>query len=63
MTQCRLIMTATSLSKVIEAVRSRCLNIRISAPDNQTIITILNNAAKKEVMQFSTQVKKTMAIA
>lgn len=37
---CRIIMIAESLSKVIPAIRSRCLLLRVPAPDIDTIITI-----------------------
>ena len=37
MATCRLILITTSLSKVIAPVRSRCLPIRVSAPDNDVV--------------------------
>jgi len=51
MSQCRLILTANSLSKVIEAVRSRCLCLRVAAPDHSSIVKILEKAAKNDVRQ------------
>ena len=36
---CRLILCCNSASKVIEAVRSRCLNVRISAPSKEEVST------------------------
>lgn len=35
---CRLILCCNSSSKVTEAVRSRCLNVRINAPNNEEVI-------------------------
>jgi len=34
---CRLILCCTSASKVIEPVRSRCLGIRVAAPDHPEV--------------------------
>ena len=34
---CRLILCCNSASKVIEAVRSRCLNIRINSPSREKV--------------------------
>jgi replication factor C subunit 3/5 len=45
---CRLVLCCNSASKVIEAVRSRCLNIRINAPSRDEILDVLLFIAKKE---------------
>ncbi|KAJ1702632.1 hypothetical protein LUZ63_002411 [Rhynchospora breviuscula] len=45
---CRLILCCNSSSKVTEAVRSRCLNIRVNAPTHEEIVTVLELIAKKE---------------
>ncbi|GBG79245.1 hypothetical protein CBR_g29296 [Chara braunii] len=45
---CRLILCCNSASKVIEAVRSRCLSVRISAPSNEDVMSVLRHVAKKE---------------
>lgn len=45
---CRLILCCNSASKVIEAVRSRCLNVRINAPSRDDIVDVLMFVAKKE---------------
>jgi len=45
---CRLILCCNSASKVIEAVRSRCLNIRINSPSREKIVDVLLFVAKKE---------------
>lgn len=39
---CRLILCVNSTSRVIPAIKSRCLGIRVSAPTNEDIIGILN---------------------
>ena len=45
---CRLILVATSPSKVIEPVRSRCLGIRVPAPTQQEIMAVLSAVCAKE---------------
>ncbi|XP_057862578.2 replication factor C subunit 3 isoform X2 [Cryptomeria japonica] len=49
---CRIILCCNSASKVIEAVRSRCLNVRINAPSKELIIEVLEYIAKKEGLQL-----------
>ncbi|KAG5628341.1 hypothetical protein H5410_000058 [Solanum commersonii] len=49
---CRLILCSNSSSKVTEAVRSRCLNVRINAPMEEEIVSVLEFIAKKEGLQF-----------
>lgn len=39
---CRLILCINSTSRVIPAVKSRCLSIRVSAPTPEEIVSILN---------------------
>ncbi|XP_076053927.1 replication factor C subunit RfC38 [Oratosquilla oratoria] len=48
MSSCRLILCANSTSKVIPAIRSRCLGIRVPAPTEEEIVNILQNVCKKE---------------
>nr|CAH7763611.1 unnamed protein product [Callosobruchus chinensis] len=45
---CRIILCATTISRVIPAIRSRCLCIRVPAPTEDTIINILQSVCKKE---------------
>lgn len=45
---CRLILCANSTSQVIPAIRSRCLCIRVPAPTQEEIVSILTNICKKE---------------
>lgn len=50
--QCRIILICNSASKIIEPVRSRCLGIRIPAPNHEEIATMLMQIAKKENMNL-----------
>lgn len=49
---CRLILCCNSSSKVSEAVRSRCLNVRIGAPTEDEIVKVLEFIGKKEGLQL-----------
>ncbi|XP_068318280.1 replication factor C subunit 3 [Pyrus communis] len=49
---CRLILCCNSSSKVTEAIRSRCLNVRINAPTEDQIVKILEFIGKKEALQL-----------
>ncbi|KAE8733710.1 Replication factor C subunit 3 [Hibiscus syriacus] len=49
---CRLILCCNSSSKVAEAIRSRCLNIRVNAPSKEQIIKVLEFIGKKEGLQL-----------
>ncbi|KAJ0841470.1 putative AAA+ ATPase domain, P-loop containing nucleoside triphosphate hydrolase [Helianthus annuus] len=49
---CRLILCCDSSSKVTEAVRSRCLNIRVNAPKEDEIVKVLEFIGKKEGLQL-----------
>ncbi|RSH78272.1 Replication factor C (RF-C) subunit [Apiotrichum porosum] len=48
MTNMRLIMCANSTSKIIAPIRSRCLLVRVSAPSDEEMATVLTHVAKKE---------------
>ncbi|EIW70004.1 hypothetical protein TREMEDRAFT_30209 [Tremella mesenterica DSM 1558] len=48
MTNMRLILCATSTSKIIAPIRSRCLLVRVAAPDNGEMTKVLQHVAKKE---------------
>ncbi|XP_055913459.1 replication factor C subunit 3 [Eupeodes corollae] len=45
---CRIILSVNSTSRVIPAIRSRCLGIRVSAPSQDVIVGILQSTCKKE---------------
>lgn len=49
---CRLILCCNGSSKVIEAIRSRCLNVRINAPSEEQIVKVLEFIGKKEGLQL-----------
>ncbi|KAK7821705.1 replication factor c subunit 3 [Quercus suber] len=49
---CRLILCCNSSSKVTEAIRSRCLNVRINAPTEEEIVKVLELIGKKEGLQL-----------
>ncbi|KAJ9479776.1 Replication factor C subunit 5 [Pseudozyma hubeiensis] len=44
----RLVLCATSTSKIIGPIRSRCLLLRVGAPTDEEIKTVLTHVAKKE---------------
>ncbi|MCL7032648.1 hypothetical protein MKW94_002906 [Papaver nudicaule] len=48
---CRLILCCNSSSKVTEAVRSRCLNLRMNAPTEEQIVSVLEFFGKKKGLQ------------
>ncbi|KAG0475658.1 hypothetical protein HPP92_015344 [Vanilla planifolia] len=49
---CRLVLCCNSSSRVTEAVRSRCLNVRLNAPTVEQIIEVLELIGKKESLQL-----------
>ncbi|CAB4285938.1 unnamed protein product [Prunus armeniaca] len=49
---CRLILCCNSSSKVTEAIRSRCLNVRINAPTEEQIMKVLEFVGKKEGLKL-----------
>lgn len=40
MATCRIVLCCNSTSKVIPAIKSRCLGIRVAAPTNDEVITV-----------------------
>ncbi|KAG5886815.1 hypothetical protein JTB14_031457 [Gonioctena quinquepunctata] len=55
---CRIILCATSISRVIPAIRSRCLCIRVPAPSEDTITSILQTTCKKEDLNLPIELAK-----
>lgn len=49
---CRLILYCTNPTKVIEPVRSRCLGIRVGAPTEMEVCSVLSTVARKEGLQL-----------
>ncbi|KAK2720826.1 replication factor C subunit 3-like [Artemia franciscana] len=58
---CRLILIANSTSKVIGAIRSRCLGVRVAAPSNDEIIGILQAVCKKEGLSLPLSLAEKIA--
>lgn len=52
MATCRLILCCNSTSKVIPAIKSRCLGIRVAAPSVDEICRILQSVCKKECLNL-----------
>ncbi|UYV62519.1 RFC3, partial [Cordylochernes scorpioides] len=63
MATCRLILCCNSCSKVIPAVRSRCLGIRVAAPSHQEIATILRATCKKEGLNLPQELADKISVA
>ncbi|PVD34531.1 hypothetical protein C0Q70_05806 [Pomacea canaliculata] len=61
MATCRLILVCNSTSKVIPAIRSRCLGIRVAAPSQEEIAQILHNVCKKEGLNLPSELAKRIA--
>ena len=45
---CRLVLMCNNPCKVIEPLRSRCLGVRVAAPTNEEIVSVLETVANKE---------------
>ncbi len=58
---CRLILCVNSTSRVIPAIKSRCLGIRVPAPTHQEIIKILNHICQKENLQLPVELAQQIA--
>lgn len=58
---CRLILCANSTSRVIPAIRSRCLSVRVPAPKREEIISILCLTAKKEGLNLPGELANRIA--
>ncbi|XP_050416209.1 replication factor C subunit 3 [Patella vulgata] len=62
MATCRLILCCNSTSKVIPAIRSRCLGVRVAAPSEDEICQILQNVCKKEGCNLPIELAKRIAV-
>lgn len=58
---CRIILCATSISRVIPAIRSRCLCIRVPAPSEEVIVKILQQTCKKEDLNLPITLARKIA--
>lgn len=61
-TNCRLILCANSTSRVIPAIRSRCLSIRVPAPTIEEVSNILQTVCKKEGLNLPTELAQRIAV-
>jgi len=59
---CRLIFVTERISKVIEAVKSRCLCIRVAAPSNDTITKILQDVSQKEGFELPEKLSEKIVL-
>ncbi|XP_011562887.3 replication factor C subunit 3 [Plutella xylostella] len=58
---CRLILIANSISRVIPAIRSRCLTIRVPAPTETEISSVLHAVCKKEGLSLPPELAMRIA--
>ena len=58
---CRLILCVNSTSRVIPAIKSRCLGIRVPAPSHEEIVNILNHICQKEGLQLPVELAQSIA--
>ena len=59
---CRLILIADSVNRVLEAVRSRCLPVRVAAPRAEDIEKVLYDIAAKEKLTLPPQLCSKVAV-
>ncbi|KAL3880339.1 hypothetical protein ACJMK2_032587 [Sinanodonta woodiana] len=62
MATCRLILCCNSTSKVIPAIQSRCLGVRVAAPTIEEISQILLSTCKKEGLNLPLDLAKKIGI-
>ncbi|KAL1922833.1 uncharacterized protein VTP21DRAFT_9209 [Calcarisporiella thermophila] len=61
MNNMRLILCCNSTSKIIAPVRSRCLLVRVAAPEVPDIVAVLEQVAKKEGFKLPSEVAHKIA--
>ncbi|XP_052076106.1 replication factor C subunit 3-like [Mytilus californianus] len=61
MATCRLILCCNSTSKVIPAIRSRCLGVRVPAPSIEEVCQVLQNICKKESLNLPSELARRIA--
>jgi len=61
MASCRVVLLTNSTSKVIPAIRSRCLAVRVAAPSKEEICSVLTVVAKKEGCSLPSQLAERIA--
>lgn len=60
---CRLLMASSSLSRVIEPLRSRCLCVRVPAPTDADLETLLAHVAKRESLSLPAPLARRVVAA
>ncbi|EJK75924.1 hypothetical protein THAOC_02338 [Thalassiosira oceanica] len=58
---CRLILCCNNPSKVIDPVRSRCLGIRVAAPSDDEIASVLKTVSRKENIKLADELAINIA--
>ncbi|GAB0092252.1 replication factor C subunit 3 [Sergentomyia squamirostris] len=61
MNTCRIVLSVNSTSRVIPAIRSRCLGIRVAAPTHEEVVNVLMSTCKKESLQPSRELCQRIA--
>lgn len=61
MPTCRIIANCESLSKVIQPLKSRCLQIRVPAPKEQVLADLLKKISTKEGFELPPQLACSIA--
>merc|ERR1712025_1115030 len=61
MATCRVILVTNTTSKVIPAIRSRCLAVRVPAPTMEEVSTVITSIAKKEGCNLPSQLATRIA--
>jgi len=61
MSTCRVVLVTNSTSKVIPAIRSRCLSVRVAAPAKEDIMAVITSVAKKEGCSLPSQLAGRIA--
>jgi replication factor C subunit 3/5 len=58
---CRLFLIAERPSRVMDALQSRCLPIRVGGPSVEQIETLLHDVAKKEKLELPPELATRVA--
>ena len=59
---CRIVANCESLSKVIQPIRSRCLQVRVPAPKDEEIVNILTTIAKAENFNLPVELAANLSV-
>lgn len=59
----RIILLCNSSSRIIPAIRSRCFLVRVAAPNEEKISDILQQVAKKESINLTSETSRKIALA